>query len=148
MRAAASGLLNCADGCPLTRRYALKELWILRDLEREDALALQRMKLRIDAAGAQLLSYNPAADQVVWRLYEAGMTRAAAAYQRAGSLLQPWDVGWQEALDQTEKRLYDDANMIGDTGLSDKSITALIKEYEEVKKKRESRRESGGSDAA
>jgi hypothetical protein len=145
VRAAARGLLDPGDGCPLTRRYLLREVLVLQELARDEGVTLSKTMANMHASGAQAMVLNPGS-QVWWKLYEHANDQALLAYQRMGRLMRPWDQSWSEALDTTQRRIYDRAHEIGETGLSDQGIIQLITLYEREKQRRaQGKNEPSGS---
>ncbi len=148
VRAAAHRLLDPGEGCPLTRRYLLKEIFTLSELSRDDALKLVRSAIDYHASGAQILKRRVGnqltgeyRDTFMWDLYTSCMDKAQLAYQQMGQLISPWDASWGEVIKKTKARIYDKQNEIGDTGLSDRGVVDLVKSYEALKKRKRRERE-------
>lgn len=133
VRAAARRLINPADGCPITRKYALRELLVLQELSREEAVDLGKTMVTYHALGGQLVSKSP--DQrVVTDLYEKNRDAALLTYYKLGALLHPWDESWRKKATELQGSIRERNNKIGDTNISGETVVKLIKQYEAAKK--------------
>lgn len=83
-------------------------------------------------SGAQVLNIGPA-QELKWNLFEWSRDEALMVYHRLGGLMNPWDDSWKEETARTKKRLYDRQHEIAGTGLTDKGIVKMVKEFEDFK---------------
>lgn len=139
VRAAARRLLDPEEGCPLTRKYLIKEVLILQELSREETFELGKAFIGVSAIGAQAITRMPGSE-VDLRLLVACRDEALLNYQRIGYLLNPWDSSWEERMKETEKRVYERREAIGETGMTESNIVKLVAEYEKEKQRREEHR--------
>ena len=134
VRATARGLLNPAEGCPVTGRYLLKEAFILNELERTEAVDLGKALVYFHAGSAQLFTKGPG-QHVETKIWELARSQGLLAYQRLGVLSSPWDKQWQDAAQKTERSLYETTHEIGDSGLSERGIVDMITKFEETRRR-------------
>jgi len=120
----------------------LKEIYVLTELEREEALELIKTMVYFHGIGAQVLSRKQrdqatgsVVERYVFDLYKEAKDRARLAIQQMGHLISPWDDSWKKAIEKTKDAIHDADHQIGETGLSDRSLVKMIKEYEELKAK-------------
>lgn len=136
IRAAAHGLLNTEHGCPPTLHYLLRESFIIRELEREETLRLGIAKVNLCINSAQIYTQS-VYDIVHTKLFETAYDKALLIYNRLGYLMQPWDKKWDERIKEVERSIYDKQNTLGDTGITDRGLVAMIADYERIKRERE-----------
>lgn len=142
VRAASRRLLDLSEGCPPTRKYLLKEHFVIQELLREEAISLGKEMINFHAASAMpiinkwLQSGNEFYANIDWRLFEAARFEAARTYFRLGHMLQPWDDSWKEQLKQLEDNYEDKLNRVPGTDLSKRQLLDLITKYEQLKKAR------------
>ena len=144
VRAAARGLLDPEDGCPVTQRYLLRELLVLQDVSREAEQQLGMAMIDLYSNSAQIYSQGPY-DVVHTKLFEAARDQALLSYQQLGRVTQPWDQAWAVRIKETKERLYDRQNVLGETGITDRGLIDMVSEYEQLKREREQQHGSGNS---
>lgn len=117
---------------------------VLQEVARDENLRLGVAMVGLHGNSAQIYSQGPY-DVVHTKSFEAARDQALLAYQRLGRMIQPWDHGWLQKIEETEQRLYDRQNVLGESGITDRGLIDMIGEYERIKREREQQHGSGGS---
>ncbi len=88
----------------MTLRYALRERWVLEDMEREIEAELLNVTHRQWTASMQLLAVPPGSS-LLDDAYQHYSNKALSDLGKMGRLLQPWDLkGWDELIEEMGDR--------------------------------------------
>lgn len=120
----------------------MRERMVLNEMTRMESIDLGKAMISFHAGMAQVI-VKGRGDTVETKLWELARNHGLLAYQRLGSLLNPWDESWTKAVERTEKAIYDTANEIADSGLTDRGIIQLVTEFEKAKQRRAASKPNG-----